>query len=149
MSEWAVSLVCGLLGVQTTILIAAIPWAYSMRGRVTRIEAAAGLAAGLGERVNSLESRVFELDPRDSIELTRSPSRSAESCGMSRSTPNSLTGPWKPEHPKNDGSFTTTSRDSTVHLAIDHPHQRPFSRRLNTIQSPLKKWTHSRGQVTE
>ena len=45
MSEWAVSLVCGLLGVQTTILIAAIPWAYSMHGRVTRIEAAAGLAA--------------------------------------------------------------------------------------------------------
>ena len=56
MSEWAVSLVCGLLGVQTTILIAAIPWAYSMHGRVTRIEAAAGLAAGLGERVSLLES---------------------------------------------------------------------------------------------
>ena len=30
MSEWAVTLVCGMLGVQTTILIAAIPWAYSM-----------------------------------------------------------------------------------------------------------------------
>ena len=57
MSEWAVSLVCGLLGVQTTILIAAIPWAYSMHRRVTRIEAAAGLAAGFGERVSSLESR--------------------------------------------------------------------------------------------
>ena len=62
MSEWAVSLVCGLLGVQTTILIAAIPWAYSMHGRVTRIEAAAGLAAGLGERVSSLESRVLRIE---------------------------------------------------------------------------------------
>ena len=62
MSEWAVSLVCGLLGVQTTILIAAIPWAYSMHGRVTRIAAAAGLAAGLGERVSSLESRVLRIE---------------------------------------------------------------------------------------
>ena len=62
MSEWAVSLVCGLLGVQTTILIAAIPCAYSMHGRVTRIEAAAGLAAGLGERVSSLESRVLRIE---------------------------------------------------------------------------------------
>ena len=62
MGEWAVSLVCGLLGVQTTILIAAIPWAYSMRGRVTRIEAAAGRAAGLGERVSSLESRVLRIE---------------------------------------------------------------------------------------
>ena len=62
MSEWAVSLVCGLLGVQTTILIAAIPWAYSMHGRVTRIEATAGLAAGLGERVSSLESRVLRIE---------------------------------------------------------------------------------------
>ena len=62
MSEWAVSLVCGLLGVQTTILIAAIPWAYSMHGRVTRIEAAVGLAAGLGERVSSLESRVLRIE---------------------------------------------------------------------------------------
>ena len=61
MSEWAVTLVCGLLGVQTTILIAAIPWAYSMHGRVTRIEAAAGLAAGLGERVSSLESRSLRI----------------------------------------------------------------------------------------
>ena len=62
MGEWAVSLVCGLLGVQTTILIAAIPWAYSMHGRVTRIAAAAGLAAGLGERVSSLESRVLRIE---------------------------------------------------------------------------------------
>ena len=62
MSERAVTLVCGLLGVQTTILIAAIPWAYSMHGRVTRIEAAAGLAAGLGERVSSLESRVLRIE---------------------------------------------------------------------------------------
>ena len=62
MSEWAVTLVCGMLGVQTTILIAAIPWAYSMHGRVTRIEAAAGRAAGLGERVSSREARVLRIE---------------------------------------------------------------------------------------
>ena len=33
-----------------------------MHGRVTRIEAAAGLAAGLGERVSSLESRVLRIE---------------------------------------------------------------------------------------
>jgi hypothetical protein len=46
----------------------------------------------------------------------------------------------------NIGEFTTTPRDCTAHWATDHPHQRPFSRRLNTIQSPLEKWTHSRGR---
>ena len=62
MSEWAVSLVCGLLGVQTTILIAAIPWAYSMHGRVTRIEASAATAADLIDRVSSLESRLLRIE---------------------------------------------------------------------------------------
>ena len=61
MSEWAVSLVCGLLGVQTTILIAAIPWAYSMHGRVTRIEASAATAADLIDRVSLLESRLIRI----------------------------------------------------------------------------------------
>ena len=62
MSEWAVTLVCGMLGVQTTILIAAIPWAYSMHGRVTRIEAAAATAADLIDRVSSLESRLLRIE---------------------------------------------------------------------------------------
>ena len=62
MSEWAVSLVCGLLGVQTTILIPAIPWAYSMHGRVTRIEASAATAADLIDRVSSLESRLLRIE---------------------------------------------------------------------------------------
>jgi hypothetical protein len=62
MTETAVTLVCGLLGVQTTILIAAIPWAYSMHGRVTRIEASAATAANLGDRVSSLESRLLRLE---------------------------------------------------------------------------------------
>ena len=62
MSEWAVTLVCGLLGVQTTILIAAIPWAYSMHGRVTRIEASAATAADLIDRVSSLESRLLRIE---------------------------------------------------------------------------------------
>jgi hypothetical protein len=62
MTETAVTLVCGLLGVQTTILIAAIPWAYSMHGRVTRIEASAATAANLGERVGSLESRILRVE---------------------------------------------------------------------------------------
>ena len=62
MSEWAVTLVCGMLGVQTTILIAAIPWAYSMHGRVTRIEASAATAADLIDRVSSLESRLLRIE---------------------------------------------------------------------------------------
>ena len=62
MSEWAVTLVCGMLGVQTTILIAAIPWAYSMHGRVTRIEAAAGLAADLIDRVSLLDLRLLRIE---------------------------------------------------------------------------------------
>ena len=62
MTETAVTLVCGLLGVQTTILIAAIPWAYSMHGRVTRIEASTATAANLGDRVSSLESRLLRLE---------------------------------------------------------------------------------------
>ena len=62
MTETAVTLVCGLLGVQTTILIAAIPWAYSMHGRVTRIEASAATAADLGDRVSSMESRLLRLE---------------------------------------------------------------------------------------
>ena len=62
MSEWAVTLVCGMLGVQTTILIAAIPWAYSMHGRVTRIEASAAPAADLIDRVSSLESRLLRIE---------------------------------------------------------------------------------------
>ncbi len=61
-SEWAVTLVCGLPGVQTTILIAAIPWPYSMHGRITRIEASAATAANPGDRVSSLESRLLRLD---------------------------------------------------------------------------------------
>jgi len=61
-SEWAVTLVCGMLGVQTTILIAAIPWAYSMHGRVTRIEASAATAADLIDRVSSLESRLLRIE---------------------------------------------------------------------------------------
>ena len=48
----------------------------------------------------------------------------------------------------NVGGFTTTLRDYTAHWATNHLQQRLFSRRLNTIQSPLKKWTHSRGQGT-
>ena len=62
MSEWAVTLVCEMLGVQTTILIAAIPWAYSMHGRVTRIEASAATAADLIDRVSSLESRLLRIE---------------------------------------------------------------------------------------
>ena len=62
MSEWSVTLVCGMLGVQTTILIAAIPWAYSMHGRVTRIEASAATAADLIDRVSSLESRLLRIE---------------------------------------------------------------------------------------
>ena len=62
MSEWAVTLVCGMLGVQTTILIAAIPWAYSMHGRVTRIEASAATAADLIDRVSSLEWRLLRIE---------------------------------------------------------------------------------------
>ena len=62
MSEWAVTLVCGMLGVQTTIPIAAIPWAYSMHGRVTRIEASAATAADLIDRVSSLESRLLRIE---------------------------------------------------------------------------------------
>ena len=62
MSEWAVTLVCGMLGGQTTILIAAIPWAYSMHGRVTRIEASAATAADLIDRVSSLESRLLRIE---------------------------------------------------------------------------------------
>ena len=62
MSEWAVTLVCGMLGVQTTILIAAIPRAYSMHGRVTRIEASAATAADLIDRVSSLESRLLRIE---------------------------------------------------------------------------------------
>jgi len=62
MTETAMTLVCGLLGVQTTILIAAVPWAYSMHGRVTRIEASAATAADLGDRVSSMESRLLRLE---------------------------------------------------------------------------------------
>ena len=62
MSEWAVTLVCGLLGVQTTILIAAIPWAYSMHGRVTRIEASAATAADLIDRVSLLDLRLLRIE---------------------------------------------------------------------------------------
>ena len=62
MTEMAITIVCGLLGVQTTILIAAIPWAYSMHGRVTRIEASAATAADLGDRVSSMESRLLRLE---------------------------------------------------------------------------------------
>ena len=62
MSEWAVTLVCGMRGVQTTILIAAIPWAYSMHSRVTRIEASAATAADLIDRVSSLESRLLRIE---------------------------------------------------------------------------------------
>jgi len=51
-----------MLGVQTTILIAAIPWAYSMHGRVTRIEASAATAADLIDRVSSLESRLLRIE---------------------------------------------------------------------------------------
>ena len=62
MSEWAVTLVCEMLGVQTTILIVAILWAYSMHGRVTRIEASAATAADLIDRVSSLESRLLRIE---------------------------------------------------------------------------------------
>ena len=62
MSEWAVTLVREMLGVQTTILIAEIPWAYSMHGRVKRIEASAVTAADLIDRVSSLESRLLRIE---------------------------------------------------------------------------------------
>jgi len=51
-----------MLGVQTTILIAAIPWVYSMHGRVTRIEASAVTVADLIDRVSSLESRLLRIE---------------------------------------------------------------------------------------
>ena len=60
-SEWAVTLVCGLPGVQATIQIAAIPWAYPVHGRLTPIEASAATAASPGDRLSTLESRLLRL----------------------------------------------------------------------------------------
>jgi len=54
-------LLIGLVGLQAMVLLAAIPWAYSVHGRIVAIESRLIAAIDLGERVTVLERDVLTL----------------------------------------------------------------------------------------
>lgn len=75
-SETILKLQTALIGVAVTILIAGIPWAYSLHGRVSAVEVTSEatsdmmgvalgelrMAANAQERINSLERRIDALE---------------------------------------------------------------------------------------
>lgn len=50
------------LGLICTILLAGVPWAYGIHGRLTRIETKLEIIAGVESRIASCELRLQELE---------------------------------------------------------------------------------------
>lgn len=51
-----------LLGVQVVVMLAAIPWAYSVHGRIASMEARLTAALDLSDKVADLGSRMVRLE---------------------------------------------------------------------------------------
>lgn len=62
--EFAVTLLTGLVGVGVSILMAGIPWAYSMHGRLTKIETILNEHVHGYHRVNGMQDRLTKLEAR-------------------------------------------------------------------------------------
>ena len=56
-----IELLTGLIALQATVLIAAIPWAYSVHGRIVAIESRLVANLELTDRVTVLERSVLTL----------------------------------------------------------------------------------------
>ena len=52
----------GLIAIQTTIMVAAIPWAYSVHGRIIQVESKLTANLMQADSVKTLETRVLTLE---------------------------------------------------------------------------------------
>jgi hypothetical protein len=62
--EAAVSLLTSFVGIGVTVLLAGIPWAYSVHGRLATIEASLRDAVAPLARLNEVEQRILRLEMR-------------------------------------------------------------------------------------
>lgn len=60
--EAAVSLLTSFVGIGVTVLLAGIPWAYSVHGRLATIEASLRDAVAPLARLNEVEKRILRLE---------------------------------------------------------------------------------------
>jgi hypothetical protein len=60
--ESAVSLLTSFVGIGVTVLLAGIPWAYSVHGRLATIEASLRDAVAPLARLNEVEQRMLRLE---------------------------------------------------------------------------------------
>lgn len=67
--ETTLSLLISLMSIAVTILLAAIPWAYGIHGRLTTIETSLQPLAGDRERLHQVEQRLARLE----LQLQRHP----------------------------------------------------------------------------
>lgn len=51
-----------LVGLQATVLLAAVPWAYSVHGRLVAMESKLTANLAVEKRVTSLETRVLTIE---------------------------------------------------------------------------------------
>lgn len=63
-AETQLTVLTGLVGVGVTVLLAGIPWAYMIHGRLTAIEAKIEGHGLLAEAVHELQTRVTVIEAR-------------------------------------------------------------------------------------
>ena len=71
--ESFVPLLTSLVGIGVSILLAGIPWAYGVHGRLTQIETSLKELLGERARWSDLERRLTRIEARDTALATRPP----------------------------------------------------------------------------